>query len=204
MQAPAASNSGVLFLYLPTLAFWAAFAKLLLTLRKEQTTLTGRTALRLWYLTAGSALLLNQYPRMDAAHMVWSGGVLLVVGADLLHAWYQSLLRRLPRPRGGPAESGRGAERSAPADHGGSPSGLGSPPRLEPVRGESSCSALSQQTGTCATLCATDSGAVGRLRLGSRRSGTSHPGGGGFPAATYSARRADLHLPGHSRLLFPG
>ena len=36
-------NSGVLFLYLPTLAFWAAFAKLLLTLRKEQTTLTGRT-----------------------------------------------------------------------------------------------------------------------------------------------------------------
>ncbi len=44
----------------------------------------------------------------------------------------------------------------------------------------------------------------GRLRLGARRSGTSHPGGGGLPAATYSARRADLHLPGHSRLLFPG
>jgi Dolichyl-phosphate-mannose-protein mannosyltransferase len=92
-------HSGVLFLYLPTLAFWAAFAKLLLTLRKEQTTLTGGTVLRLWYLTAGSALLLNQYPRMDAAHMVWSGGVLLVVGADLLHVWYQFLLRQLPTIR---------------------------------------------------------------------------------------------------------
>jgi hypothetical protein len=90
-----AEHSGMLFLYLPTLAFWAAFAKLLLTLRKE-TTLTRGTALRLWYLTAGSALLLNQYPRMDAAHMVWSGGVLLVLGADLLHAWYQFLLRQLP------------------------------------------------------------------------------------------------------------
>jgi hypothetical protein len=89
-------HSGVLFLYLPTLAFWAAFAKLLFTLRKEQTTLTGSTVLRLWYLSAGSALLLNQYPRMDSAHMVWSGGVLLVAGADMLHLWYQSLLRRLP------------------------------------------------------------------------------------------------------------
>jgi len=89
-------HSGVLFLYLPTLAFWAAFAKLLFTLRKEQTTLTGSTVLRLWYLSAGSALLLNQYPRMDSAHMVWSGGLLLVAGADMLHLWYQSLLRRLP------------------------------------------------------------------------------------------------------------
>ena len=31
--------------------------------------------------------------------MVWSGGVLLVVGADLLHVWYQFLLRQLPTLR---------------------------------------------------------------------------------------------------------
>jgi hypothetical protein len=92
-------NSGLLFLYLPTLAFWAAFAKLVLTLTKKESTPTDEAVLRLWYLTAGSALLLNQYPRMDVPHMVWSGGVLLVVGADLLHVWYQFLLRRLPTTR---------------------------------------------------------------------------------------------------------
>jgi hypothetical protein len=92
-------NSGLLFLYLPTLAFWAAFAKLVLTLTKKESTPTTETVLRLWYLTAGSALLLNQYPRMDTPHMVWSGGMLLVVGADLLHGWYQFLLRRLPTTR---------------------------------------------------------------------------------------------------------
>ncbi len=37
-----------------------------------------------WYLLAGSALFLTQYPRMDALHLVWSAPLLLVVGAATL------------------------------------------------------------------------------------------------------------------------
>jgi hypothetical protein len=37
-----------------------------------------------WYLLAGSALALTQYPRMDALHLVWSAPVLLVIGAVAL------------------------------------------------------------------------------------------------------------------------
>src|SRR5207245_9824198 len=37
-----------------------------------------------WYLLAGSTLLLTQYPRMDALHLVWSAPLLLVVGAVTL------------------------------------------------------------------------------------------------------------------------
>jgi len=37
-----------------------------------------------WYLLAGTALLLTQYPRMDALHLVWSAPLLLVVGAIVL------------------------------------------------------------------------------------------------------------------------
>jgi 4-amino-4-deoxy-L-arabinose transferase-like glycosyltransferase len=37
-----------------------------------------------WYLIAGTALLLTQYPRMDALHLVWSAPLLLVVGAVTL------------------------------------------------------------------------------------------------------------------------
>lgn len=94
-----AGSSGVLFLYLPTLAFWAALARLLrVRARREAPADTG-DLLRLWYLAAGSALLLNQYPRMDFAHLLWSGGLLLVVGADVLHAWYRAIVRRLPSTR---------------------------------------------------------------------------------------------------------
>ena len=157
-------HSGVLFLYLPTLAFWAAFAKLLLSLRREQTTLTGSTVLRLWYLSAGSALLLNQYPRMDSAHMVWSVGCCWWGrghAAPLVPVSATTTARdhAVDRP------SGRGTERSAPADHGGSPSGVGSPPWFEPVRDKSSCIALPRPR-TRATLCATDSAAGARFRLG--------------------------------------
>lgn len=87
-------SSGVLFLYLPTLAFWVALTRLLFTMGKGHATMGGGTVLRIWYLAAGSALLLNQYPRMDLGHMVWSGGLLLVAGADVLHAWYQAIVRR--------------------------------------------------------------------------------------------------------------
>lgn len=94
-------GGSVLFLYLPTLAFWAALARLLLTIGKGRRTTNGVDLLRLWYLVAGSALLLNQYPRMDFGHMLWSGGLLLVAGADVLHAWYRAIVRRGPalRPR---------------------------------------------------------------------------------------------------------
>jgi hypothetical protein len=34
-----------------------------------------------WYLLAGAALLLTEYPRMDALHLVWSAPLLLVCGA---------------------------------------------------------------------------------------------------------------------------
>jgi hypothetical protein len=37
-----------------------------------------------WYLLAGSALFLTQYPRMDALHLVWSAPLLLAVGAVTL------------------------------------------------------------------------------------------------------------------------
>jgi hypothetical protein len=37
-----------------------------------------------WYVLAGSALFLTQYPRMDALHLVWSAPLLLVSGAVAL------------------------------------------------------------------------------------------------------------------------
>ncbi|MCA1646816.1 MAG: hypothetical protein LC797_15610 [Chloroflexi bacterium] len=37
-----------------------------------------------WYVVAGSALSLTQYPRMDALHLVWSAPLLLVSGAVCL------------------------------------------------------------------------------------------------------------------------
>jgi hypothetical protein len=37
-----------------------------------------------WYLLAGSALFLTQYPRIDALHLVWSAPLLLLIGAVTL------------------------------------------------------------------------------------------------------------------------
>jgi hypothetical protein len=37
-----------------------------------------------WYLLAGGAILLSQYPRMDALHLAWSAPLLLVIGAVTL------------------------------------------------------------------------------------------------------------------------
>jgi hypothetical protein len=34
-----------------------------------------------WYVVAGAALFLTEYPRMDSLHLVWSGPLLLVIGA---------------------------------------------------------------------------------------------------------------------------
>ncbi|HEX8969663.1 MAG TPA: hypothetical protein VF937_17400, partial [Chloroflexota bacterium] len=44
-----------------------------------------------WYLLAGSALFLTQYPRMDTLHLAWSAPLLLVVGSLILDR-----LRALP------------------------------------------------------------------------------------------------------------
>jgi hypothetical protein len=96
-----------LVLYLPTFAFWPAFALLVLHWRRamhasDPPTAHGkpwRLALtrvsvdvhRLWFLSAGAALLLTQYPRMGYGHIVWSGGMLYAVGSDLLHRLARTL-----------------------------------------------------------------------------------------------------------------
>ncbi len=110
-----------LVLYLPTLAFWGAFALLLgrFRLRGSKLDLNFTAALgllsvepaphglvRLWFLVAGAALLLNQYPRMDEVHMLWSGGVLLVVGADVLRRWYRRVVQLTPRFAASPVSRG--------------------------------------------------------------------------------------------------
>ena len=86
-----------LVLYLPSLAFWVGLAGLRgvrgRTLRQGSD--PDRTV-RLWYLAAGTCLLLTQYPRMGYGHIVWSGGLLYVVGADRLHALYRAIVNRVP------------------------------------------------------------------------------------------------------------
>jgi hypothetical protein len=83
-----------LVLWLPTLIFWLAYLLLLYSLVRRRT-----DPVRIWLLAAGAALLLNQYPRMDEVHMLWSGGVLFMVGADLLQRWYRLAVRAVPRLR---------------------------------------------------------------------------------------------------------
>ena len=53
---------------------------------------------RLWYLAAGCAFFLNQYPRMDTIHLLWSAGPLLVAGADVLSRLYRGRHRQRPGP----------------------------------------------------------------------------------------------------------
>jgi hypothetical protein len=112
-----------LLLYLPSIAFWAALGTMVASRGWPGTADTdegrgGRAAagsaarvtrqtVRLWYLVAGAALLLNQYPRMDEVHWLWSAGLLLVAGADTLHGYYRRLLRA-GWPSGEPAR-GRAA-----------------------------------------------------------------------------------------------
>jgi hypothetical protein len=110
-------------LYVPVLAFWAGLGRLIwdevrlersgewradgaagvtpdgAAAREDERAARDQGTLRLWLLAAGAALLLNQYPRMDEIHLLWSGGVIFVVGADVLHAWYRRLLRIAPEVR---------------------------------------------------------------------------------------------------------
>lgn len=84
-----------LILYLPSLAFWAGAAAMVgagLFGRRDRD-----ATVRLWYLAAGACLLLTQYPRMGYGHIVWSGGILYVVGADRLHVLYRAIGARVPR-----------------------------------------------------------------------------------------------------------
>lgn len=52
--------------------------------------------IRTWYLVAGATLMLNQYPRFDEVHILWSGPVLFVLGADLLYRLYRTLVGSAP------------------------------------------------------------------------------------------------------------
>ncbi|HET7769784.1 MAG TPA: glycosyltransferase family 39 protein, partial [Chloroflexota bacterium] len=93
-----------LVLYLPSLAFWVGAAGLAAPLWTRRT--DPDRLVRLWYLAAGACLLLTQYPRMGYGHIVWSGGLLYVVGADRLQALHRIVVGRIsPRvgwgvPRG--------------------------------------------------------------------------------------------------------
>ena len=100
-----------LLVYLPFLAFWPALLHLLYRVRgaapagpqdavaRPGAGPTPPDLLRLWYLAAGAALLLGQYPRSDKDHLPWSATILFVAGADLLYAWYQRIVRREPALR---------------------------------------------------------------------------------------------------------
>jgi len=82
---------GELILYLPSLAFWVGLV-VLITSRNRRG--LKEDLVPLWYLAAGAALLFNQYPRMDSIHLLWSGGMLFVVGAAAVERW-EGLARRL-------------------------------------------------------------------------------------------------------------
>ncbi len=108
-----------LVLYLPWLAFWPAL--LWLMAREWRGSRAGvpwpaagaspgrtRALIRLWYLAAGATLFLNQYPRMDEIHWLWSAGMLLVAGADLLAAAYRWALRLAPALRSATGQAALG------------------------------------------------------------------------------------------------
>ena len=85
-----------LVLYLPPIAFWASFTALCARAWRRRQVPTVGYLLELWLLAAGSALFLNQYPRMDESHWLWSSGVLLAAGAVVLQAWERHALRVAP------------------------------------------------------------------------------------------------------------
>jgi hypothetical protein len=80
-----------MILYLPTIAFWAAYVAWIASRAPED-----QKTVRLWYLVAGGALFLNQYPRMDEIHLMWSAGPLLVAGADVLNSGYRRIMAATP------------------------------------------------------------------------------------------------------------
>jgi len=84
-----------LILYLPSVAFWTVCG--LLSTGRAPACL--RFTLR-WYLLAGSLLLLNQYPRMDETHILFSAPLLWIVGAYGLWRLFAAATRRPNRRLG--------------------------------------------------------------------------------------------------------
>jgi hypothetical protein len=86
--------TGNLVLYLPLAAFWGAFVALMTMTRR----LPGGDAFTLrWILLAGCLLELNQYPRLDETHLLFSGLLTWLAGAYALwrlHGWLQRGLAR--------------------------------------------------------------------------------------------------------------
>jgi hypothetical protein len=73
-----------LLLYLPALAFWGGFSSLF------GARLAGGQAFQLrWLLLAGSLLMLNQYPRIDEPHLLFSGALIWMPGAFALWLLYR-------------------------------------------------------------------------------------------------------------------
>jgi|GEM_PF-6248223 len=81
-----------LILYMPHLAFWVGIVLVFWNIVRRRV-----DPVRIWYLAAGAALIVNQYPRMDEVHLLWSGGLLFLSGADALQRWYGLALRFVPR-----------------------------------------------------------------------------------------------------------
>jgi hypothetical protein len=83
-------------LYLPIASFWAGYALLV----SGHVAPADRTLLR-WYLLAGGLLYLNQYPRTDEPHLLWSGPLLWIVGAyGLWRVWEWGLDRQIAERHG--------------------------------------------------------------------------------------------------------
>ena len=66
-------------------------------LRRSVSLLVSRRALlKLWVIACGSALFLNQFPRMDEIHLLWSAGALLIAGALAVQWAHRRLLTWAP------------------------------------------------------------------------------------------------------------
>ena len=95
-----------LVLYMPSLAFWAGLAWLASSscpcparapeVQSSKWTTKG-AVVHLWFLVAGASLFLDQFPRTDEIHWLWSAGLLLVCGAAVLSAWERRAVRLVPQ-----------------------------------------------------------------------------------------------------------
>jgi hypothetical protein len=89
-------------LYLPLAAFWSAFGLLAARRVPSRVGFTLR-----WYLLAGSLVLLNQYPRMDEVHLMFSAPLIWIVGCYALWRLFAAATRHLGAGRS--AKLGRAA-----------------------------------------------------------------------------------------------
>ena len=115
-----AYSTGEILLYLPSIAFWVGLALLVWRWAggwatgwgRRWSEVTGSAALvPMWLLVSGACLLFNQYPRMDSIHLLWSGGILFLVGAAMMERWERFACRLAPALAS--SGLGRGALRAA-------------------------------------------------------------------------------------------